>query len=255
MRVKRKANGKRGAVLAVILLLWALAVGFVLWRTLSSPAGANGTPRPVYRVDTGEKKLALTFNAAWDDAFLDGLLSLLKAENVRATFFFVGAFAERYPEAVRKIVNAGHEPGNHSMTHPDLSRAPAETVLSEIMSCGDTLERLTGVRPTLFRAPSGAWTGETVRLAREAGLTTVQWSADSVDWKDPSPETIEARILKKASPGGILLFHVGKENTLKALPGILSALKAEGYSFVSVSDLLLEGETFVDAEGVQRRAN
>ena len=245
--------GKKPTVTLVILLFWLIALVTVLLLTLTKTAAAPSGARPVYCVERSDRKVALTFNAAWDDSTTDAVLSTLERYRVKATFFFVGTFAERYPETVVKIHNAGHEVGNHSMTHRDPTAADSETLLREIDACSETLQSLTGVRPALYRAPSGAWNAETVETAAACGMTAIQWSADSVDWKDPSPAELERRVLEKTAPGGILLFHLGKENTAEALPGILDKLLADGYECVTVSELLLPGGS-VDPEGVLRPA-
>ena len=137
------------------------------------------------------------------------------------------------------------------MTHKDPTALDPETLLREIDACSETLQSLTGVRPTLYRAPSGAWNAETVKAAAACGMTAIQWSADSVDWKDPTPAALTRRVLERTAPGGILLFHLGKENTAAALPGILDRLLADGYECVTVSELLLDGGS-VDPDGVLR---
>lgn len=250
--MRRFFHGKWGKGMILVLIVWIIAVVTVIVMTLSRPASGAVRLRPVYRVNREERLLSLTFDAAWDDETTDAVLEILDAAGVKATFFFVGTFAKKYPETVVKIHNRGHEVGNHSMTHKDPTALSDEDLFLEISACGDVLTSLTGVVPTLYRAPSGAWEERTVETAKALGYTTVQWSADSIDWKDPDPETIVRRIKNNACPGGILLFHLGKENTVKALPTILRDLMSDGYTFVTVSELLLDGETYVDPEGVQK---
>ena len=243
---------KRGFWFWALLALWAAALIAVI--ALTAAKAVNAAPRkiPVYAVETSEKKIALTFNCAWGDETTDGILEVLRERGVRATFFFVGSFAEKYPESVRKIVNAGHEPGNHSNRHKDPTRQGFAEIAADIAACNDTLAALTGITPALYRAPAGAYDNDAVEAAESLGMTAIQWSADSIDWKNVTPEKMRARILEKTYPGAILLFHLGKENTLRALPGILDALLAEGYAFCTVGELLLPGETYVDANGIQR---
>ncbi|MBR5409084.1 MAG: polysaccharide deacetylase family protein [Clostridia bacterium] len=244
--------GRKKVFLFAALLIWLAAVVAVLYLLASSPVSAGQTVRPVYSVAREDKRIALTFDAAWDDSTTDGVLAVLNDRQVKATFFFVGSYARRYPTDVVKIHNAGHEVANHSMTHLDPVTADDETLYREISECSDVLFSLTGVAPALYRAPSGSWDARTVLAAKDLGLTAVQWSVDPVDWKDPPPETVVRRVLAKAAPGGIILLHLGKENTLEALPALIDALKAEGYTFVTVSSLLLDGDTYVDPDGVQR---
>ena len=239
---------------AAVFVIWALAVGVVVYFSLTRAVSAGAKRLPVYSVETEEKRAALTFNCAWDETGLDALLAILKEYDARCTFFVVGEFAQRCPDAVRKIYNAGHEIGNHSMAHKDPVNMDYGALLSDINACNELLFSLTGQPVTLYRAPSGSYDDETVEAARSLGMTAVQWDADSVDWKEKSPEEIRERMLKKIGPGSIALFHVGKENTVAALPGILKALQREGYTFCTVSALLPEGELVIDGEGRARAA-
>ncbi len=252
--MRYRVFGKKQVIWIVAAAVWAAVLIVVLILSATRAVSAGAKLLPVYSVARDDKKIALTFNCAWGDETTDGVLEILRENGVKATFFFVGTFAQKYPESVKKICNAGHEPGNHSMYHNDPAKQSFTEISSDIEECNALLYSLTGVRPTLYRAPSGAYSNDTVAAAQELGLVSVQWSADSIDWKDPSPDTILRRIEKRVSPGGILLFHLGKQNTLDALPEVLSSLKSQGYEFCTVSELLLPGETYVDANGVQRPA-
>lgn len=242
-------RNRKWPVMAAIFIFWALAVGVVVYFSLAKTASAGAKRLPVYSVATEEKQAALTFNCAWDETGLDELLAILKENDAKCTFFVVGEFAERCPDAVRKIYNAGHEIGNHSMTHQDPVNMDYGALLSDINACNELLYSLTGEPVTLYRAPSGSYDDETVEAAEALGMTAVQWDADSVDWKDKTPEEITERMLKKIGPGSIALFHVGKENTVAALPGIIAKLKEEGYSFCTVTELLPEGKIVTDGQG------
>ena len=244
-----RTDRKKRFLLIVLVAIWALALGVVLFFSLTRTASAAAKQLPVYSVETEEKTVALTFNCAWDETGLDELLAILKENDVKCTFFVVGEFARRLPEAVKKIYNAGHEIGNHSMNHRDPVKMGYADLLSDINACNELLYSLTGQPVTLYRAPSGSYNDDTVAAAQALGMTAVQWDADSVDWKDKTPGEITDRILKNVGPGSIALFHVGKENTVAALPDILKTLKNEGYAFCTVSDLLPEGETRIDRAG------
>ena len=169
------------------------------------------------------------------------------------SFFFVGEFAEKYPDTVRKIHNAGHDVGNHSMHHADPTKQDYVRLCSDISACNELLFSLTGREPVLYRAPSGAYNNDTVEAAEALGLTAVQWDNDSVDWKEITAAEMTKRVLKKLSPGSVMLFHLGKKNTVQALPEILEGILAEGYQVLPVSELLLTGETYVDANGRQHK--
>ncbi len=252
--MKYKVFGKKQVIWFAAAVIWAIVLIVVIILSATRAVNAQAKRLPVYSVAREDKKISLTFNCAWGDETTDGVLRLLRENGVKATFFFVGDFAGKYPESVKKVNNEGHEIANHSMRHLDPTKQEISEIAADIEQCNALLYTLTGVKPTLYRAPSGSYNNDTVEAAESMGMKAIQWSADSIDWKDPSPEAITQRIIKKAAPGGILLFHLGKENTLQALPEILNRLASQGYEFVTVSQLLLPGETFVDANGVQRSA-
>lgn len=243
---------KKDISLIIIMLIWIITLISVVSLTVYTSASAVNKKLPVYSVDTLLRETALTFNCAWDDKGTDELLGILRKENVKCTFFFVGTFAEKYPEAVRKIHNEGHEIANHSMSHSDPVNQEFQETISDINSCNEVLYSLTGVMPTLYRAPSGSYDNKTLEAAGSLGMTAVQWDTDSIDWKDISSEKIISRVTRKVTNGSIVLFHLGKDNTLEALPDIIACLKKEGYSFAKVSDMLLEGKTYQDVNGIQK---
>lgn len=240
---------KKDISLIFFMLLWIFSIIFVIYGSLSSRVSAEIRRVPVYSVETPEKQASLTFNCAWTDEGLGTLLEILRNEDVKCTFFFVGDFAEKYPEAVRRIHNEGHETGNHSMHHNDPVKQEFSEIVSDIEACNDLLFSLTGVKPSLYRAPSGSYDNKTLEAAESLGMTAVQWDTDSIDWKDPSSEKIMSRVTKKVTNGSIVLFHLGKENTLEALPEIIANLKKEGYRLVKTGDMLPSGKYTTDNNG------
>lgn len=248
-----RARNKR-FVLWALLAVWLLVLIAVLAATAARPVSAAPRRLPVYSVERADRKIALTFNCAWGDETTDAVLSILKKHGIRATFFFVGSFAEQYPQSVKKIANAGHAVGNHSMRHRDPTAMTREELQADMAACNRLLESLTGLPVRLYRAPSGSYDGKTVETAEALGMTAIQWSADSVDWKNITPEKMVQRVCSKTFPGGILLFHLGKENTVEALPDLLRELEAAHYEFCTVEELLLSGGSYVDPNGRQRPA-
>ena len=242
--------GKKQVFWTIMALIWLAVIVTVVVLTATKRVNAGARRVPVYGTEREDKVISLTFNAAWGDETTEEILGILKNNGIRATFFFVGTFAETYPDSVKKIANAGHEIANHSMRHRDPTKKDYKALLTDISDCSDLLYALTGQKPKLYRAPAGAYNNEVIAAAEALGLTAVQWSADSIDWKDPSPEKIRERIFNKTKPGAILLFHLGKRNTVQALPGIIETLLKDGYTFVTVSELLPEGETYIDRNGV-----
>ncbi len=207
---------------------------------------------PIYSVDRGEEKVCcLTFDAAWDDTDTDILIEILGKYDVPATFFMVGSWVEKYPESVKKFVDAGHEIMNHSDTHPHIDQLSEEKIKEEIVKCNDKIENLTGTRPTLFRGPYGEYNNAVIREAQSQGMLTVQWDVDSLDWKNLEPQEIVDRVTNRVKPGSIMLFHNGAKNTPQALPQVIEKLRQEGYTFLKASDLLYKDNFYIDHAGKQ----
>lgn len=208
---------------------------------------------PIYSVETEEKVVALGFNCAWDDADVPVILTILEQNEVKATFFMVGQWAEKYPDSVKAIYDAGHELGNHSYSHPDMTTLTKEKALEQIQKCDDAIEKITGVRPKLFRPPSGAYNNTVMNAATELGHSVIQWDCDSLDWKNPTPDEMQRRLMKNVCSGSITLFHVGKQNTVQALPQIIAQLKEQGYALRPVGKIIHYGGCETDAKGRQHK--
>jgi polysaccharide deacetylase family sporulation protein PdaB len=202
-------------------------------------------------VETPEKKAAVTFNCAWGAEDIPEILAVLEKYEAKATFFILGQWAKDNPDAVKLISEAGHEIGTHSNTHPDMAEIGVEKTREELfLSCG-YIEKACGIKPVLFRAPSGSYSSELIKNASEMGFTSIQWDVDSRDWKDKTAGEMVESVTKNVRKGSIILFHSGKKNTLEALPQILEILKNGGYEFVKVSDLIYAGNYTVDHTGRQ----
>jgi len=209
---------------------------------------------PVYCVQTDEKKLAVTFDAAWGAEDTQQLIEILKEFNAKATFFVVGTWAEKYPDSVKAFYDAGHEIANHSYDHTLYGKLPKQHIKEDIEKCNSAIQSITGEKPRLLRAPSGEYTEDSEAAAAELGMRTVQWSVDSLDWQGLSSEDIVRRVLSASENGSILLFHNDVKNTPAALKEILSQLSEKGFSFVSVSELLYSDNYIIDATGRQIKA-
>ena len=233
-----------------------LIVAAIFW-TVNSPAivGASATQRqlPVYSVERDDKTVALSFDAAWGNEDTQALIDILNRYEVNTTFFVVGDWVDRYPESVKALADAGNEVMNHSSSHAHFSSLSREQILADVGACNEKIAAVTGVTPTLFRCPYGEYDDHVISAIREMGMTPVQWSIDSLDWKGLSAQEIQRRVLKDMKPGRIVLFHNAAENTPEALPGILESLIADGYRIVPISQLLLDGSTAIDATGRQYR--
>lgn len=247
-RPDRRILGAVGVLLAAVLI----------FGVVCSPAvvGATAATRklPVYSVQRDGKYVSLTFDAAWGNEDTQQLIDILGKFGVSATFFVVGDWAEKYPESVKALSEAGHEVMNHSNHHDHFNSLTAEAIREDVNAASDRIEALTGRRPTLFRCPYGEYDDHVIAALESMGITAVQWDVDSLDWKDYDAKTIFARVTQRVQPGSIVLFHNAARHTPEALGGIVEYLLREGYTIVPVSRLLLSGETTVDHTGRQKSA-
>ena len=254
MKPKRKRVRMRDLVSAGML---ALLVAATVWTARKPEVVAAIAPArqlPVYCVERTDKKISISFDAAWGNEDTQTLIDILTAHDVRATFYLVGGWVDKYPESVQALADAGMEVMNHSDTHPHLAQLSSEQVQSEVSTCADKIEQLTGTRPTLFRCPYGEYNDTVITAIRALGVEPIQWDVDSLDWKGLSADEITERVLRGVKPGSIVLFHNAAEHTPEALTGIIERLQADGYEFVPISELLLEGETTIDVNGTQKPA-
>lgn len=227
-----------------ILLLLCVAMAFlfgwpVTWKTGES-IPVRSRLLPLRFVSTREKVLTLTFDVTWGHQVLPLVLEVLKDRQVPATFFVSGTWAATHPDLLRRIVAEGHEVGNHTQKHLNLSQQPKEVIVQNIRQAHDLIKELTGLEPFLFRPPNGDYDDLVISTALEMGYTTVIWGTDSLDWKNPGAEYIVRRVVGRAHPGDIVLLHASDSarQTPEALPRIIEGLKAKGYKTVRLSDLL-----------------
>ena len=208
---------------------------------------------PIYSVETIEKKIAITFDAAWSAEDTDQLIEILEKHNAKATIFAVGDWVEKNPEAVKKFHKNNHEMANHSDTHAAFSKIRREEIKQEILNCNKKIEAITGVTPKLVRAPSGDYDNKSIEVTESLNMKMIQWDCDSLDYKGLSVDEIYNRITNKVQSGSIVLFHNGVENTPKALDKILTKLEKDGYEFVTVSELIYWDNYKIDHTGRQKK--
>ncbi len=203
---------------------------------------------PIYNVQREDDGISLTFNCAWGDEDIDEIITTLAKYKVKATFFLVGEWAEKYPQSAKALSDAGHELGGHSYDHKDYTKLSEKELKEDISKTIDAISKSTGVEIKLFRVPSGAYDDKSVKAIESFGLIPVQWSVDSIDYGDADCEGIFRRVTDKAGSGDIILMHTGTANTKVALPRILDSLGGK-YTFSTVSQLLPKEEFYVDNAG------
>lgn len=192
----------------------------------------------VIRGSSTGKLLALTFDDGPHPDFTPRLLDILKREGVHATFFLVGSQAEQYPDLVRQIAAEGHTVGNHTYHHVSLPKIPLAYVDEEIQACGDVLESVLGFHPRFFRPPGGRYDRDIATVINRLGYTLVLWTDNPGDFEEPGSRVITSRTLTRLSAGGIILLHDGVQQTVDALPGLIETMKARGYRFVTLDQVV-----------------
>lgn len=220
-------------------------------KTIQTAAIAN-KKLPIYSVDTEEKKIALTINCAWNADDIDSILDTLAKNKVRVTFFMVGDWVDKYPEAVKKIAEVNQEIGNHSNTHPHVNKMSFEKNVDEIKACSDKIEKLVGKRPVLYRGPYGEYNDTVLKAAEAEKCKTIQWSLDTLDYKGLTYEEMWGRLQNKLKSGSIILMHNGTKHTADSLDKIIYQIQEQGYEIVPVSDLVYQENYEIDANGMQK---
>ncbi|MCC8168314.1 MAG: polysaccharide deacetylase family protein [Clostridiales bacterium] len=208
---------------------------------------------PIYSVDTDENKISISFDAAWGADDFYEIMDILEDHDVRTTFFMTGGWVEEYPECVKYLVEQGHDLGNHSQHHYDMTTLGTEEMKQEIQSVHTAVYELTGYEMFLFRPPYGAYDNDVINTAYDMGYYPIQWSVDSLDWKDYGVDSIIDTVVNHSAlcPGAIILCHNGAKYTAAALDEMLTDLEQQGYEFVPISELIMKEDYHMDVTGRQ----
>lgn len=235
------------------LILIAFFLGFMLVSTKSESVYLGYASRrvPIYQVATEEKKVALTFDAAWGADKTSKIVEILKENQVGGTFFLVGFWSEKYGDKIREIDAAGITIGTHSNTHPKMSTLSADKIKYELQTSSKYIEDITGKKVKYFRPPYGDYNDTLIQTADSLGLQTIQWSVDTLDWKGISANEILERVKKDVSSGGIILMHNNSDHIIEALPMIIKYLKDQGYKMVNMEDLVYDSDYTINNNGLQ----
>ena len=265
-RQQTKAEYKRETFVKNVILQTAKSAAFLLAAvaliqgvvrflpdsiTVSSSVG--GRELPIYCVETEKKQVALSFDAAWGNEDTRRILDILKKHNVKVTFFMTGGWVESYPEDVRAILADGHDLGNHSENHKNMSELSDEACQEEIQKVHTKVQELTGYEMCLFRPPFGDYDNHVIKNVQKCGYYPIQWSIDSLDWKDYGADDIVKRVVEsdKLNNGAIILMHNGAKYTADALDAVITGLQDKGYEIVPISELIYKDKYHMKADGTQ----
>lgn len=250
---QRLVIGLKYGVFALAAFAVLRGVLVTVSSTVTVSNSVNGKELPIYCVECNEPKIALTFDAAWGNEDTSQILDILKKHDVKVTFFMTGGWVEKYPDDVKAILAAGHDLGNHSENHKNMSQLSDEEKTEELMKVHEKVRTLTGYEMFLFRPPYGDYNNAVVKKAKECGYYTIQWDVDSLDWKDYGTDSIIKTVCehKHLGNGSIILCHNGAKYTAQALDTLITTLKEKGYTFVPVSELIYKEKYHLNHEGRQ----
>lgn len=208
---------------------------------------------PIYCVDTDEKEIALSFDAAWGAEDFYDIMDILDKHDVKVTFFMTGGWVEENPECVKELVKRGHDLGNHSEHHYDMTTISESEMKEELMKVHKKVKDLTDYEMFLFRPPYGAYNNQVINVAKECKYYPIQWSVDSLDWKDYGVDSIIKTVCENEAldSGAIILCHNGAKYTAQALDDMLTRLEDSGYQLMPISELIMKEKYHMDITGKQ----
>ncbi|NME83251.1 polysaccharide deacetylase family protein [Clostridium sp. SM-530-WT-3G] len=246
-----------GIDIVIIIIISLVSMG--LTKPSQVNAGNIEEEIPIYCVDTECKDICLTFDVNWAEKdYLESILNILDKYNAKGTFFVMGGLVNYSEDNVNKlkaIDEKGHEIGNHSYMHPNFTKITQDKMREEVKKTDDVIEKYIGKKSKVFRFPSGDYNKSSFMTVRGMGYSIIQWSSDSVDWKELGAKTEYDRIMKGIKPGAILLFHNNAKYTPGNLEKIIPELQSQGYTFKTVSEVIYFDRYKVDKDGIQHKNN
>ena len=242
---------------SVLVLLSAILIFFSAFSLndrvldISSAYYSAAKKVPIYSVETNENKLSISFDAAWGADKTKLIMDICDSFNVKATFFLVGFWVDKYPDVVKEIYNRGFEIGLHSNTHPDMTKLSTNEIKEELEENIKSIQNITGERPTLFRPPFGYYNNRLIDICEELKIFCVQWDVDSLDWKGLSASEIANRVVSKAKKGSIVLFHNNSDNIINSLKLVLETFKQKSLNVVPIGSLIYTNNYTINNLGIQ----
>ncbi len=250
--VVKRSGIVKTTIVAVLLALLLCAVGVT--GAAAVYGGKTTRKLPIYSVETDEKAVALSFDASWGADKTQDILDTLTRYDIKANYFVVSFWAEKYPDMLKKLGDSGRvEIGTHSNTHPHMPKLSRNQIELELTASVDIIEKCTEKKVELFRPPFGDYNDTLLEEAEKLGLYTIQWDVDTLDWKDISSQKMAERVLNNVKNGSIVLMHNDGKNTVQALPLIIEGLKNKGYSFKTIGELIYRDNYEIDHTGRQIR--
>jgi polysaccharide deacetylase family sporulation protein PdaB len=234
-------NGKRFKqyLIIVVSAFFAAAIVYVEGNQLSVFFNEHD-PAALYKVDTQEKKVALTFDISWGDEKVHDILQILKTQSLKTTFFVTGEWAERHPELVEKIIKDGHEIGSLGYRYNSYTELEDQQIRKDILKAKQILDELTGKKTVWLRPPNGKLDKRVIEISQRAEQTLVLWNVNPKDYENPGVDTIVKGVTDNVNKGDIVLLHASDrvKHTMDALPILIKELKSDGFKLVNVTELV-----------------
>ena len=239
--------------IVTVVLLFCIASTLNTTNNSVQTSSTHQKRLPIYNVQTDKNEVAFTMNCAWNADDIDSILKTLEENNVKITFFMVGDWIDKFPEAVKKISDKGHEIASHSNTHPHVNNLSYEQNIEEIEKSNDKIEKITGNRTKIYRAPYGEYNDTVIKAAQDKGYYTIQWNLDTLDYTGLTAEQMWNRLKDKIKGGDIILSHNGTEHTAESLDMLIKKIKEKNLNIVRVSDLIYKDNYEIDNNGTQKK--
>lgn len=225
-------------MLASIIVILALIFIITIFLTISNNSKEVFKEDIYYKGTNDEKVIAFVCNVDWGNEYIPEMLKIFDENDIRISFFPTGLWAEKNPDLVKLIQSYNHEIGNHGYNHLDYSKLSYDLNKEQIVKTNNVIKDITGVTPTLFGPPSGAFNENTLKAAKDLNCKVIMWSIDTIDWrKDSNKDIIIKRVTSKVEESAIVLMHP-TDQTVKALPEIINYLFKNGYKIGTISDVI-----------------
>ena len=232
---------KVGAIICTSLAILSLSLkAYPETAETLSASIAGKKELPIYCVEKEKPQISLSFDAAWGNQDTRKILEVLKKNNVKVTFFMTGGWIEKYPEDVKAIAKDGHDLGNHSENHKQMSRLTANECMEEIMKPHQKVKALTGKDMILFRPPYGDYNNTLIQTLKGCNYYGIQWDVDSLDWKLQNKEQVLSCLSGQVKEGDVILMHDGYRSSVDAAFALVDHLQKQGFVFVNVEEMILE---------------
>ncbi|MGI6421942.1 MAG: polysaccharide deacetylase family protein [Syntrophomonadaceae bacterium] len=233
--VNRKRLWTISAALFSIIFTLLVLVSYYRWSGIE----ANANKEAIYQGNTGKKVVAICVNVDWGEEYIPAMLEEFKKAQAQVTFFVTGSWAEKNPELLKQMSEAGHSIQNHAYKHVHFSSLSDAEAQAQIKKAEAVIEKIIGKKTRFFAPPYGEQNDRLVKAAGEIGYELIMWSVDTIDWQKPSPQTIVKRVGNKVHNDAIILMHP-TDPTLQALPDLLAYLQDQGYGMITIDSILVK---------------